>query len=142
LVFYSLLTAKLVRVLRLVGSLFIITAGCTAINQPDAMCAPSLITVEPSSASPGESVVVTGENFFRGCSDVGGSKSTPEMDPELGIQVEFRQGSQSWPLATVDARANYSFDEVVEVPGTATEGPAAFVAFGDDRMVEEEFNVL
>jgi hypothetical protein len=80
----------------------------------------SLITVEPSSASPGESVVVTGENFFRGCSDASGSNSTPGMDPELGIQVEFRQGSQSWPLATVDARANYSFDEVVEVPGTAT----------------------
>lgn len=124
----------------LLGALLVLLAGCMG-NQSGALCAASSVEVRPSGSSPGESVVVMGEHFFRGCNDIGGSPPTEEMVPARDIRIEFRQGSQSWTLATVDATSDYSFKAVVQIPSAATEGPAAVVALAPQGEVEVEFGV-
>lgn len=129
------------RLLRPLGALALLVSGCTTVSQPGGLCAPSSIEVSPTSSSPGEPVVVTGKNFFRGCSDVGGSRSTDEMVADSDIRIEFHQDSQSWPLVTVDANPDYTFETVVEIPSAASRGPAMVAAVGDDETVEVAFNV-
>jgi hypothetical protein len=102
------------------------------------MCVPSSIDVGREGASPGEIVVVTGQDFFRGCNDIGGTGPTPQMEPEQGIRIEFQQGSRTWTLTTVDAEADYSFEEPVEIPSEAVKGAAKVVTHGDDGPVELE----
>jgi hypothetical protein len=65
------------------------------------------------------------------CSDVGGSRSTGEIEADSDIRIEFHQESQSWPLVTVDANPDYTFETVVEIPSAASRGPAMVVAVGD-----------
>jgi hypothetical protein len=45
-------------------------------------------------------------------------------------------------LTTVDAEADYSFEEPGEIPSEAVKGAAKVVAHGDDGPVEREFLIL
>ncbi len=133
--------AAAVRMSMLLGALLVLLVGCME-NQPGALCAASSVEVRPSSSSPGETVVVMGEDFFRGCNDLGGSPPAEEMVPDRDIEIELHQGSHSWPLATVDATADFSFKAVIQIPITAAAGPAAFVVSSDTGTVEAQFDVL
>lgn len=120
----------------------VLAVGCTAGSQPAPMCAPSSIDVQQAGASPGQAVVVTGQNFFRGCNDVGRNGHTPPMEPERGIRIELQQGSRSWTVGTVDAEADYSFEEAVEIPMDAVEGSGKIIVHGDDGPVEHHVDIL
>lgn len=119
-----------------------VLASCTAGNHTAPLCAPSLIEVRPVRASPGQAVVIAGQNFARGCNDLGGSHPTTAMEPEKDVRVEFRQGPRIWTLVTVHANSGYWFQEVVEIPVDAHGGPATVVAFGDDGHARAEITVL
>lgn len=135
-------TAATLRMSMLLGAFFILLGGCTAVNQPGELCVSSSIEVRPTSSPPGGTVVVTGQNFFRGCNDLGGSPAAEEMVPERGIGIEFHQGSHSWPLGRVDATSDFSFEAVMQIPTAAAAGPATFLVSSDSGTVEAQFDVL
>lgn len=132
--------------------LSIISVGCAASSSSsEAGCVwVPPFEASPAQAAPNETFQLHGEGFTRDfyCDDTGGSGAASDgsayraSQPDKSVKIEFRQGSQTWRLATVDAAPNASFDAELRVPGEVKPGEATVTATGNFGTARTEFRVL
>ncbi len=98
--------------------------GCAAgVGGDAASCVGPQVSVSSATASPGETVTVSGEWLHSGCDDGSGEDEEPYTD----AAVLFLQADRSIELARVDATGDRSTATVdVIVPADAPPGAAAF----------------
>lgn len=126
-------------------------SGCaTASSSPPAACVGPEPTLQakPSQVAPSESLLLRGEDFSilgecddtgtPGDEDIGGAQFEPQRD----IPIEFRQGSKTWDLGTVDADQNSNFNMKIKVPANAVPGEAIVAATGEYETVRESIAIL
>jgi hypothetical protein len=119
----------------------LVATGCTA-GSGEAICVGPMLEAKPGRGAPGEAFRVHGEAFASGCND---TPNQPEkVGPIRNVRLVFRQGSQEWELATVDADRRCFFDVAVRVPPEAETGRATVVAtsHAGDSWTTERFVVL
>ena len=79
-------------------------------------------------------MTVSGKYFTSDCNDVltcveGRPCETPAAErPQTDIEIVFKQGNRTWPLATIDAQPDLTFSIATTVPSEAKRGPAEVVA--------------
>lgn len=99
------------------------TGGCAAgVGGDAASCVGPQVSVSSATASPGETVTVSGEWLHSGCDDGSGEDEEPYTD----AAVLFLQADRSIELARVDATGDRSAATVdVTIPADAPPGAAA-----------------
>ena len=109
----------------LVGAL--VLAGCQG-SSAGASCAGATVELSSTTASPGDEVTLTGDNFLTDCYD-GGEPGTPPPQQDIGISLApTAESSPGVPLGTVDADADGHFELTVQVPDDMPTGPALLTA--------------
>lgn len=74
--------------------------GCAG-GRGEAVCATKFfLEAEPTRLAPGEEFRLRGGPFSLGCHDQGQRRPEP---PDRDIRISFKQGEQTWQLATVAA---------------------------------------
>lgn len=95
-------------------------------DRDSSACAPPIISVSPATVAPEGTLVITGEEFFEGCDDVGevrdGETVFEELPPQTGVVVTADSGSQEWELGTVDANSDGAISLEVDLPAEMSEG--------------------
>ena len=72
-----------------------------------------------------------------------GAQVSLNFSPARGIEVYFLQAGETWPLATLDAGRNFTFDTRLRVPAGAEAGRATVRATTrSGEHVERRFLVL
>jgi hypothetical protein len=90
----------------------------------------------PGRVAPGESFELDGRNFFSGCEDVIiDGEPVDRHRPEQDVEIELRQVSRVWDLATVGAGENHSISMELTVPEGAKPGMATVTASGTETRV-------
>lgn len=141
---------KIQKVAPILVLLAISSVGCaTSSSSSDACARPSpTIQANPSQVTPNESFQLRGEGFsvIVECNDTGigvdGESQGNQSEAQQNISIEFRQGSKTWELATVDANQRFAFNTKLRVPAKAEPGEATITTDGGYTLVEEPMSVL
>jgi hypothetical protein len=131
--------------LRLIAAVAI-AASALSLDWGSAMCAGAEVELDPSTARPGDTVVVSGHGFIDGdCDDsepsggCWGGDDGDEDKPREDIRIEFRGlGPRSSPWRTlvddIDARADGTLRVEVTVPDLAPGAYAVNVEGGYPKL--------
>jgi hypothetical protein len=141
---------KIPKVVSVLILLAISSVGCaTSSNSSDACARPApTIQATPSQVAPNEPFQLRGEGFsvIVTCNDTGGGvdgeSQGNQSEAQQNISIEFRQGSKTWDLATVDANQSFAFNTELRVPAKAEPGEAVVATDGGYTLVEEPMSVL
>ena len=113
-------------------------AGASAAMEDEGAfgCPSPSVRANPARAAAGETFRLSGHDFSSDCGGVGTS-------PARGIEIYFLQAGETWPLATLDADRNLTFDTRLRVPAGAEAGRATVRATTrSGEHVERRFLVL
>ncbi len=113
-------------------------AGASAAMEDEGAfgCPSPSVRANPARAAAGETFRLSGHDFSSDCGGVGTS-------PARGIEIYFLQAGETWPLATLDADRNLTFDTRLRVPALAEAGRATVRATTrSGEHVERRFLVL
>lgn len=104
----------------------ILLAGLFSAPPASANCVGPSMSFSPQAVDRGAEVTATGQGWGDNCYDTG---PPPEGEGVLGrpvsdIEIVLTKGEREWVLATVDADAEYGFQERVVIPPAATPGEA------------------
>jgi hypothetical protein len=143
-------TSKVLKVALGTILLAIAAVGCATSSNSSDDCARAKPTLQatPSQVAPNESFQLRGEGFsvIVECSNTGGGADEESRgnraEAQENISIEFRQGSKTWNLATVDATQDFTFNAELRVPAKAKPGEATVTTDGGYTLVEETLSVL
>lgn len=103
-------------------------------NGGERACTAPRATLSDTTVAPGDSIVISGDEMFRGCVDYDSvpdaappgwsPKENPDTGPLTDQAIVWRQDSIEIVLGTVDATNSGVIEVTVTVPNNAEPGPA------------------
>jgi hypothetical protein len=113
----------------LVGIL--VTAGSVLVtSSPAAACSfpPPELTVTPTQGSAGDTITITGTNWFDVSGDIAPNCDGAVITMPPSVDLTWEQGGEVVVLATDVPVDNYAFSTAVDLPAGATPGAATVAA--------------
>jgi hypothetical protein len=146
---YAMEIRRLSRTLTASLAVLALTAGLVIVtSSPAAACLfpPPELTATPTQGSAGDTITVTGTNWFEASGDIAPNCVGAIITVPPTVDVTWAQAGTTVVLATSVPVDNYAFSAEVEIPGEATAGAATIAATSPMRdhpcTCAAEFTVL